>query len=68
VIVFTADQMSKCAAAARLAALEEAAKACDEVEAAADDQWDLTADPTSQGESLGAVKCAAAIRALKEKP
>jgi anaerobic glycerol-3-phosphate dehydrogenase len=44
---------------------ERCAKLCKDVEAAADDCWDLTADPASQGESIGATKCADAIRAAK---
>lgn len=60
--------------ASRRAALEESAKACDEI---AGDCWSLykgrapytgdepgRADPQVQGESDGADKCAAAIRAL----
>lgn len=63
--------------ASRREALEEAAKVCDEI---AGDCWSLykgrapytgreegRADPGVQGESYGADKCAAAIRALSQK-
>ena len=42
---------------------EECAKVCDEVEARAWAQWKLFADPVAQGRSIGADKCADAIRA-----
>jgi hypothetical protein len=63
---FVQDYARSYATAAVLQERERCAKLCKDVEAAADDCWDLTADPASQGESIGATKCAAAIRAQKE--
>lgn len=52
------------ARSAVIAAIERCAQIADELEQSADDMWDMTADPTSQGESKGACAIAAAIRAL----
>lgn len=42
---------------------ETNAMKCDEIADIAWGHWELTADPTAQGESNGAENCAAAIRA-----
>lgn len=52
------DYLNKAIAAER----EACAKVCDEVESLADDLWNKFANPEDQGITMGASRCAAAIR------
>lgn len=47
---------------------EVCAKVCGDIESAAWESWDITADPDAQGKAGGAIDCAVAIRARGEKP
>jgi hypothetical protein len=49
----------------RAAALEEAARGCDEVAVQANEAWHMGYKTQDQGREMGADDCAAAIRALK---
>ncbi len=62
------EEYGKEARAAIAVVLEEAAKACDEIEAAEHRKWKQHADMMAQGASDGAGDCAAAIRALVKGP
>lgn len=58
--------LARFAAILRAEALEEAAAVCAVTCDSAWALWNVTADPTEQGRSIGAEHCEQAIRALKD--